>query len=267
MNEVQLQNLQTWFDNYVTGFYGDDDYLNANIRLKQEHSKRVTDEILYLADELALDANQRRVAQAAALLHDVGRFEQFKKYRTYNDPRSVNHCLLGLEILRSKGALDGLEEREKQIIEKAIEYHGARELPAELNGELLLHCKLLRDADKIDIYYVLISNYQAYRENSESFILEVDLPDEPGYSSEVVDDILAGRSTDYSRLRKLNDLKLLQLGWVFDVNYPQTLSRIRQRRFLEAICALLPATDDIEKVKAKVFGFVDKRKGAQTNGS
>jgi hypothetical protein len=95
MEQGQLEKFRAWFNDYVAGFYGDDEFVNANIKLKEEHSKRVCKEMLYLADELGLPDEQRRIAEATALFHDIGRFEQFARYRTYNDPRSVNHCLLG----------------------------------------------------------------------------------------------------------------------------------------------------------------------------
>lgn len=259
MELKQLEKIRTWFDDYIAGFYGDDEYVNANLKLKEQHSKRTCHEMLCLAKELGLDTNRRRTAEAIALLHDIGRFEQFIKYRTYNDPRSVNHCLLGLNVLKKTNALNGIDEPEKESIEKAIEYHGLKELPSDLDGECLLFSKLIRDADKLDIFYVVIDYYAQYRNNPQEFKLEMELPDEPEYSAEVVKEILGGRRIDYSRLRTWNDMKLLQLSWVYDVNFTATLERIKERRFLETLIDFLPKTEDIEKIKEKIFGYVDSR--------
>jgi hypothetical protein len=89
--------------------------------------------------------------------------------------------------------------------------------------------------------------------------LEVELPDEPGYSPEVVQDILEGRRIDYSRLRTLNDMKLLQLGWVYDVNFTVTLKRIKQRGYLEMMAELLPDTENIDKVRKCISRYVEAR--------
>jgi len=213
MKHQELLKLKKWFDNYVAGFYSDDRYVNANLQLKEEHSRRTCAEMLYLAEQLGLDASQTRLAEAIALLHDVGRFEQFIAFRTYHDPRSTDHCLLGVEVLRREKPLDGLKLKEQQIIK--------------------------------------------YREKPVDFMLEVELPDEPGYTPEVLQAVLRGELLDYGGLRTLNDMKLLQLGWVYDVNFAATLERIKQRRFLETLTGFLPQTDDIEKVKSKVIGFVD----------
>ena len=259
MEQKKLEELRVWFDDYVAGFYGDDEFVNANIKLKEDHSKRTCEEMAYLVEGLGLEPNQRRLLEAISLLHDVGRFEQFVKYRTYNDPKSVNHCLLGLDVLNRTKLLEDLEADQRQLIEKAIEYHGARQLPKDLDGRCLLFCKLLRDADKLDILYVVTEYYVQYRDNPDEFELEVELPDKPGYSAQIAEDILLGRKIDYHRLQTLNDMKLLQLAWVYDVNFTPTLKRIKQRRFLEMLVDFLPRTEDIRKVKDKIFEYVDLR--------
>ena len=259
MKQKKLEELRVWFDDYVAGFYGDDEFVNANIKLKEDHSKRTCEEMAYLVEGLGLEPNQKRLLEAIALLHDVGRFEQFVKYRTYNDPRSVNHCLLGLDVLNRTKVLEDLEADQRQLIEKTIEYHGMRELPKDLDGQCLLFCKLLRDADKVDILYLTTECYAQYRDNPDAFKLEVELPDGPGYSAEIVEDILLGRKIDYRKLQTLNDMKLLQLAWVYDVNFTPTLKRIKQRRFLEMLVDFLPRTEDIRKAKDKIFEYVDLR--------
>ena len=251
--------FSAWFDDYVAALYGDDDFVNANLKLKEEHSRRTCEEMRYLAGELGLTDNQKRIAEVIALFHDIGRFEQFVKYRTYNDIRSVNHCLLGLEVLRQRRVLAALEDQEKELIEKAVEYHGIKELPKGLAGECLLFARLIRDADKIDILYVVTGYYKKYRDSPEKFMIQLELPDEPRCSTEVVQGILRGERIDHSELRTLNDLKLAQLGWVYDVNFAATLKRIRQRGFLEKLFEVLPKTPNIERVRRKVSEYVEAR--------
>lgn len=259
MEQEQLKKFRRWFDDYVAGFYGDDDFLNANLKLKEHHSRRVCQEMLYLANQVNLTDNQRRMAEVISLFHDIGRFEQFTKYRTYNDFRSVDHCLLGLEVLREAKVLDAVAGEERELIEKAIEYHGRKDLPADLDGQCLLFSKLIRDADKLDVLYVVTQYYRQYRDNPGNFLLEVEFPDNPAYSAEVIEAILRGELIDYTRLRTLNDVKLLQLGWVYDINFTATLKRVKRRKFLKKLLDFLPATTDINKVKEKIFAYVDFR--------
>ncbi len=259
MEQKQLDKFRAWFDDYVAGFYGNDEFINANLKLKEEHSRRVCREMLYLAGELGLEENQKRLSETIALFHDIGRFEQLVTYHTFSDARSVDHCRLGLEILQRTGVLDGIEQEEKKLIEKAIEYHGRKELPPDLDGPNLLFSRLIRDADKIDALFVVTGYYEQYRENPEDCKIDLELPDEPGYSAEVVRNLLQGRPIDYSRLRTVNDLKLCFLGWVYDVNFIPALKRIKQRKFLEKLIDFLPDNEDIEKVKEKIFGYIDSR--------
>lgn len=259
MKAEQLEKFRVWFDNYVAGFYGDDEYVNANLKLKEDHSHRTCQQMLYLVDELGLTQEQRRLAEAVALFHDIGRFKQFVEHKTYHDPRSLNHCILGLQILRETGVLESLEEKEKQIIESAVECHGMKELPSGLDGDCLLYSKLIRDADKLDIFYIVIEGYRQYRDNPESFNFEVELPDEPQYSAEIAEKVLAGRRIDYNMLRTWNDMKLLQLSWVYDVNFAASLKRMKEFRLPEQIFEFLPRCDDIEKIRQKVLDYMDAR--------
>jgi len=259
MRQEQLDSFKTWFNAYVAGFYGDDQYINANIRLKDDHSRRVCDEMLYLADQLKLDANQRLLAETIALFHDIGRFEQFKKYQTYHDPRSINHCILGVQILRKTKILDALDPAEKCLIEKAVEYHGAKDLPVNLAGDCLLYSQMIRDADKLDIFYVVTLNYKRHKEDPDSFEFEVELPDEPRCTPEILEAVLTGQKVDYAKLQTWNDMKLCNLAWVYDVNFVPTLKRIRQKKCLEQLLEFLPDTPDIRKVAKTVFSYIDSR--------
>jgi len=259
MEQGKLKKFRVWFDDYVAGFYGDDKFINTNLKLKEQHSQRVCQEMRYLADKLLLSDNQKRIARAIALFHDIGRFEQFAKYRTYNDFRSVDHCLLGLEVLREAKVLDAVAGEERELIEKAIEYHGRKDLPADLDGQCLLFSKLIRDADKLDVFYVVTEYYSRCRGNPGKLTLELDFPDKPTYSQRVVEAILCGKLIEYSDLRTLNDMRLLQLGWVYDINFTATLKRVKRRKFLKKLLDFLPATTDINKVKEKIFAYVDFR--------
>jgi putative nucleotidyltransferase with HDIG domain len=252
MKQEQVERFRHWFEEYSSRFLGDDEYVNIHIRLKQEHTKRVCEEILFLAEQLALDESQKCLAEVVALFHDIGRFPQFAQYRTYKDVRSVDHCKLGVEVLTQEGILGSLRREEKQWVETAVEHHGRKSLPSDLEGQALLFAKLIRDADKLDIYRIVVSSYQSYRENPAKFSFEIELPDDPGYSPAVLDAVLSGRVVDYRDLRTMNDMKLCQLGWVYDINFAAAFERLRQQGFIEALLGFLPQTPDLAKAADKI---------------
>jgi len=45
-----------------------------------------------------------------------------------------------------------------------------------------------------------------------------------------------------SDLKTLTDFKLLQMGWVYDLNFPMTFRIVRGKKFLESIRDALPTS-------------------------
>ena len=219
----------------------------------------------YLAQSLGFNDGDIALAEAVGLLHDIGRFEQFAVYRTYNDARSANHCLLGRKVLRDKHILAGLDQLDMGIIETAIEYHGAKELPPGMTGRRLLFTKLIRDADKIDIYEVMIPNYKKYTQDPKNFPLEIEFPSTGSCSPDVIDAVLKGDRVDYRKLKTMEDAKLLQMGWVYDVNFRATLRRLKERRYLESLAEMLPQTPQVAAVCNSILTFVNDQVGREGN--
>lgn len=259
MESYSLDNFRRWFDTYTSRFFGEDEFVNEHLRMKQEHTRRTCQEILVLAGQLALDDHQKQIAEIVALFHDVGRFPQFAEYHTFNDARSIDHSHLGVEILRREGVLNVLRREDGQWVEAAIEHHGRKALPANLNGQALLFAKLIRDADKLDIFRIVIKLYRRYRADPAGFPWDLELPDEPRYSAEVFHAVMEGKLIEHAMLQTLNDMMLCKLSWVYDVNFAVTLARLREEGFLEQTLSFLPATPEIERLGEKILAYVKTR--------
>ena len=54
------------------------------------------------------------MAETAALLHDIGRFEQFHRYKTFSDARSEDHAALGVDAIKEEGLLQSIDNEEAQ---------------------------------------------------------------------------------------------------------------------------------------------------------
>jgi hypothetical protein len=257
MEMHQLEELKRWFEDYSRGFFGTDEFVNFHIQMKREHTQRTCEEILNLARHLSLDDNQKRIAETIALLHDIGRFPQFAAHRTYNDSKSVNHCALGIEVLRREGVLKFLDEQERFWVETAIQYHGGISLPGNINGEALLFLKLIRDADKLDIFQIVIRTYRKLEEDPGGILLE--LPNEPQISREVLEAILARQLVGYDKLNTLNDFKLCQIGWVYDLNFSASLEKLESGNLLNELFNFLPRTPEIAEVRHKIGSYIVSR--------
>ncbi|MCL6639203.1 MAG: HD domain-containing protein [Firmicutes bacterium] len=261
MTSEQLQALKAWFDRYVKDFYSDDPKRQAGIRFKEEHTARVCENINLIGRSLHLNDDDLRLAETVALFHDLGRFRQFQVYGTFNDRRSENHALLGLKELERTRALSGLPEDEQRLAAKAIECHNMPGLPPDLDGRTLLFSRLIRDADKLDILAVTTEHY-ARQGRKANPVLASGLPDTPGYSPVLVENLLREQNCRYDDVKNLNDRKLLLLSWIYDMNFRYTIAEADKNGFVRKIIESLPGTEDIRRVHSHLQNYVARRLGS-----
>jgi hypothetical protein len=257
-NDLKIEDLNffhAWFREYLAPLYNEDNYIKINIKLKDEHTHRVCKNTTMIGRDLNVGDKGLLLGETIALFHDIGRFEQFKKYRTFNDRYSENHAKLSIEVLEKHGILTRLEEEERAIIYKAIEYHNVRKLPSDEHPDALFYARLLRDADKLDILY-LMTEYFEKRHILSNPAIELDLPDRPECSEQIINDIMNCKCADWDHVKTYNDMKLLELSWVFDINFPSTLRYIRDLGYTDKIINVLPDTDEIRKVQQHINEYV-----------
>lgn len=248
-DEVTLDDFngfEAFFRDYVDGFCSDDEVVRENLELKKGHTFRVLGEMRTIAGSLGVEGNDLLLAETIALFHDVGRFQQFYKYRTFYDGASENHAELGLKVLQEKQVLAGLPEEERELVTKAVRYHNRLKVPADESPRCLRFCRMIRDADKLDIYRVL-TDYYAVLDTDPNPTLEHHLPDGP-CAEAIVEDVLACRNSSYELIRTRYDVRLMTLTWVFDVNHQVTMDLIRERGYVEKTLAVLPADENMRRV-------------------
>ena len=170
MNTSQLDALFSWFDRYVEPFLATDEEGEKNIRLKIVHTRKVCEVMELLAEGEQLSENDARLASATALLHDAGRFPQYRRWRTFRDSDSDNHARLGIEVLQEERVLDQLPKSEHLLIEEAIRFHNLLALPLNFSSPTALYIRLIRDADKLDIWRVFIGYYESTDEEKPEAI-------------------------------------------------------------------------------------------------
>lgn len=249
MDKETLKDLLRWFSEYVQAFKSGDPDGDRNIVLKEEHTHRVRGEICEIGRALGLDDEDLRLAEVLALFHDLGRFPQYARYNTFSDRRSCNHAALSVKVLQENGVLDSLEPSKRDLILRTISYHNRAALPEDESERCLFFSKLLRDADKLDIWAVLLDYYHQRRRNADrNEALELDLPDTPGISEEVYQDLMAQEIVKAKNLRCLNDFKLLQASWIFDINYWPALVAVKDREYLERIREALPNSEKVDQI-------------------
>lgn len=257
-NNMELDDIKNWYVEYVQSFYTDDTDFNHNLDIKNYHTLRVCKEILDIGRSLELNREQLHTAEVIALLHDVGRFKQFGKYGTSVDIHSENHASLGVKIIRLNDVLNGIGESKIKLILCAIANHNKMEIPANLPDECKFFTKLLRDADKLDIWRVC-TDYYLDKNKIKNDYIELGLPDSPEISEEVCKDLLKGNFVQTVNLKSLNDFKLLQMGWIYDINFPRSFQLVREREYLKKIYDVLPHTDIVKKIYARIEAYLDDK--------
>lgn len=146
------------FANYVAAY----DPTNPKIALKIAHTYRVADLCERIARSEQLSEEDIEIAWLCGMLHDVGRFEQAKRYNTFEDSKSIDHANFGADLLFVEGLYENYVSEgsvwatphNREIVERAIRNHSRFRLEEDLTKEQILFSNILRDADKIDIFRV-----------------------------------------------------------------------------------------------------------------
>ncbi|MEK7197036.1 MAG: HD domain-containing protein [Nitrospirota bacterium] len=258
MNLNDLNALKNRFSDYCRSFYFSGAKHQKNIALKEAHTHEVCKNIVLIATEQRLSKNDIMLAETVALFHDVGRFSQYEKYKTFRDSISVNHGKLGAEILEQEEFIKNLSEDEQKIVINSVKFHNAFGIPALKNQKALLFLKLIRDADKLDIWRVFFEYYESSGDEKAS-AAALGLPDTPDYSKTVLSRIYKKQLISLTSLRTLNDFRLLQLSWIYDLNFKTSFRLLLERDYIRLISAKLPWTDEVGKITALLKEFAAQR--------
>ncbi len=256
-NDV-VTGYREWFRGYCRSFTGRTDQDRRNYLMKESHTYSVCDNALLIARGLALDERETELAAAIGLFHDVGRFPQYRDYRTFRDSVSKNHAVLSAQVLLEQHALRGLPKRDRDLVIHAVVLHNVFSVPARLPERTLLHSRLIRDADKLDIWRIFIE-ILALPEAERPSAAGLGLPEEEGYSPQILPLLEQRRMVLLTQLRTLNDFKLLQLAWVYDLNFLPSLRLVRDRDIISRLTATLPRTDEVLRAVDAVRRYVQER--------
>ncbi|MDA8241235.1 MAG: HD domain-containing protein [Nitrospiraceae bacterium] len=261
MTERDIENFRTFFADYVRSFYSHVPEDQKNITLKEEHSLLVCRIIRLLAGEQGLAPDKILIAETIGLFHDIGRFPQYARYRTFRDSLSVNHGNLGVEILTEKNVLGPLPGQEQRIVLNAVRFHNAFSVPHLPDAEDVFFLRLVRDADKLDIWRIFLGFFES-KNNDIASAVGLGLPETPGYSQEAVACLRDRKSVALSLLKNMNDFKLTQLSWVYDLNFSSSFALLAENDFIRRLVALLPDTEEIREVEALLSDYVSRMRKA-----
>lgn len=207
---IDLEKAKKAFMEYVNNY----DLSCADIEIKLYHSLRVSEYSEKIAKGLNLTEEQIKLATLIGLLHDIARFEQFKTYKTFADKKSIDHGNFGVKILEKDNLIRKFIETDKydEIIKKAIINHNKYKIEDGLSEECLLQAKIIRDADKLDIFYEGVELFW----QDEEIIKEIE-------ESLITEECLVQFKQNETVSRNLEKTKLdsviVLVAFIFDLNF------------------------------------------------
>ena len=214
------------FKEYVKKYNPEDE----KIKIKIAHIERVAENSKRIAENLNLSQEDIELAELIGLLHDIGRFEQVRLYHTFVDKDSINHGKYGAKILFEDGLIRNFIKDNKfdKIIKLAIVNHNRADIEEDLTERERLHAKIIRDADKTDIFTILISG------DKKAIWEKADLSDDK-ISDEIYREFVEDKRINYKERKTSADILVSHFNYVYDLNFPETRKIIRDNKYIDKL--------------------------------
>lgn len=208
---------------------------------KYYHSLRVMDLSMLIAKYAGFNDNDSKIAAISGLLHDYARFEQWTKYKTYKDIDSFDHGDLAVKRLFDENeikdynlSIDNYDE-----VYDAIKYHNKYSIPNNLSKHNETMCKVVRDADKLDILYLKTTN---------------DLITDGEISLKVKKQFFKKKCINKIDIKNQSDAIVLVLAMIYDLNFKYSFEYLEKTNL---IWKIFDNIKDKEKFR-KYFEYMDK---------
>ena len=264
MSVYDLSQYMSWFQSFVKGFYFGTEEDVANIDLKKDHSLRVLREAGMLTTSLQLPSPLADVVHIGALFHDVGRFPQYRQFKTYNDRESLNHACSGVAVMHRADILRRLAPADRKLVLAAIFLHNRPVLPARLSATQSLILRIIQDADKLDIIPTVMANLDPAAPSSRVVSLGL-APDSDRYSDAVYRKVVDRQPVAISEMVWVNDFKLMLLGWLPTLNFPASRRAVLERSYPERLLALLPPRRELLTLASDIRAFLRTGNGVTSS--
>lgn len=244
------------FEQYLDGY----DRENDKVRLKIIHTYGVVDQSTELAKRMKLSEEDTDLARIIALLHDIGRFEQLKRFDSFL-PDTMDHAAYGVHVLFDEGMIRRFvpEDRWDDVIRTAIARHSDFVLSGIRDEQTMLHAKLIRDADKLDNCRVKLEDAL------ETFVgAPAEVIGAQEISPKVREDALAGRSIFSADRVTLMDYWVSYVAYFYDLNFRESLDIVEENDFVRRIIRRIPYTnpatrDTMEELEDRLVEYVHNK--------
>ena len=200
--KIERERVRETFREYTDAY----DATDEKIKLKIDHTYRVAELCERIAKAEQMEKTEVDLAWLLGMLHDVGRFEQLRRYGTFSDADSIDHAALGADILFGGVLPEGLAPRTEKL------------------------CHILRDADKIDILRVNVDVplEEIYNTTTEELRNAAVTP-------AVMDSFYEHHATLRSIKRTPVDHVVGHISLVFELVFPESVRIVKEQGYLEKL--------------------------------
>ena len=221
---IDTEKAKKEFLEYTNNF----DTTNPHIKGKIYHSIRVSEISRKIAEKLKLNEEEIKLAELIGILHDICRFEQYTKYKTFKDLKSIDHGMLGVKILKENNYIRKYIKDPKydKIIEKAINNHNKFQIEKGLSEKEELFTKIIRDADKLDIFY---EAEEIFWKNEKEEI------ESSKISEKVYNEFMSKRIIENSLKQNNLDKFIGIISFIYDINFKESLEIIKEQNYIKKI--------------------------------
>ena len=242
---MNLEKAKDEFIEYTRNY----DLENERIKGKQLHSLRVMEISKQIAEGLGLAQEEIDLATLIGLLHDIARFEQYTQFKTYKDLESFDHGDYGSEILQ-KDIRKYIKTNEfDDIIIKAVKNHNKFKIEDDITEKEELFAKIVRDADKIDIFYQGVVRFWKGKEHQvEKSII----------SEDVVQQIKACSQTKRKLEETAIDNVMRVIAFIFDINFKSSFQILKKEDYINKILNRYNFEDEYTKQQVEEIRQIAK---------
>lgn len=258
MSEINIEEGKKFFGEVIHKYIKASDFaVSENLHMKKEHSERVSAQCKQLATAMNLEACDQDFAELVGLLHDVGRFAQFEKYKSFDDSQTEDHAALSVSMIEDADFFKAMSQENQQILVQAICDHNKFTF-ATKDPKAFLLGQILRDADKLDNWELAVSLLK--RDGSFSLSsIHYNLPKLPGVSDSVIKSLVAGKCVNKKDLKSLNDFKLFLMSMVYDLNFKASFAVVSDKQLIRKLYDSLSKRDDIIDAYRQMRLFIENK--------
>lgn len=248
---IDRQRVKEQFASYTRGYDPED----TKIALKIAHTYRVADYCEQIARSIGLTDDEVEFAWLSGMLHDIGRFEQVKRYNTFLDSQSVDHAEFGADLLFGENGFIGdyIDDRSwDPMLEIVIRQHNKYRMDAAISGKTLVFCNILRDADKVDIFRVNVETPM-----EEIYNVSSDVLFSSGVSEKVMEQVRERRAINRDIMNSPAEHLIGHIALTFELVYEKSREIAKEQGYLYKMFDFPTRNESTKKALTEIRSLID----------